>query len=97
MKSETTVNGEGTGRDGGSNDVDPRADKHAGGQIVRIATALGTFTVEIVNELGPAADPLTADVERSVLDCLRAHRHLVRETAVAEIQRGQLDSRTVEL
>jgi hypothetical protein len=74
-----------------------RADPHKGGKVVRIATALGTFTVEIVNDMGPVADALTADVERSVVKCLRAHRHLTKETAVAEVQRGDLDCRVIEL
>jgi hypothetical protein len=47
--------------------------------------------------MGPVADTLTADVERSVIECLRAHRHLARETAVAEIQRGELDYRVLDL
>lgn len=74
-----------------------REESHKGGTIVRIATALGTFTVDIVNDMGPIADGLTADVERSVIECLRAHRNLARETTVAEIQRGQLDYRVVDL
>jgi len=74
-----------------------RDNSHKGGKVVRIATALGTFSVEIVNDMGPVADPLTADVERSVINCLRAHRHLARETAVVEIQRGELDYRVLEL
>jgi hypothetical protein len=68
-----------------------------GGRIVRISTALGTFVVEIVNDLGSVADPLTADVERGVVECLRAHRHLAREMDTLEIQRGDLDYEVVDL
>jgi hypothetical protein len=85
------------GGNGASEPTEPARSKHDGGSVVRISTALGTFTVEIVNEMGPIADALTADVERATIACLRAHRHLARETAVAEVLRGELEYRGIEL
>jgi hypothetical protein len=73
------------------------AESRSGGRVVRIATALGTFSVEIVNDMGPIADALTAAVELSVVECLRAQRHLASEMATVEIQRGLLDYQVVEL
>jgi hypothetical protein len=77
--------------------ISPRYGLLKGGRIVRIGTALGTFMVEIVNDLGPVADPLTSDVERSVIACLRAHRHIVSEMTTIDVQRGELDFETFEL
>jgi hypothetical protein len=75
----------------------PVGSRQEGGRIVRIATALGTYVVEIVNDLGPIADPLTAEVERAVIECLRVHRHLAGEMVTVEIQRGSLDYRVLDL
>jgi hypothetical protein len=75
----------------------PAAGGRKGGRVVRITTALGTFVVEVVNDLGPIADALTADVERCVVECLRAHRHLTREMAEVELQRGDLDYELLDL
>jgi hypothetical protein len=76
---------------------DSAGGKHKGGRVVRITTALGTFVVEIVNEVGSIADPLTVEVELAVVECLRAHRHVAREMAVVEIQRGDLDYQVIDL
>jgi len=67
------------------------------GRVVRIGTALGSFLVEIVNDVGPAADPLTAAVERCVIECLRVHKHVVPEMEVVDLQRGDLDYEAFEL
>src|SRR4051794_11406349 len=53
--------------------------KSDGGRVVRISTALGTFVVIIVNDLGPAADALTREVEQDALSRLHAHRSLAAE------------------
>ena len=73
------------------------AGTHHGARVVRIATALGALGVEIVNDVGPVADPLVADLERAVVECLRNHRHLVREMASVEVQRGNLDYQVIDL
>jgi hypothetical protein len=67
------------------------------GRIVRIGTALGSFLVVIVNDLGPAADPLAGEIERDVIDRLRAHRHIAEEMAIVDLQRGDLDYELIHL
>ncbi|HEY7119899.1 MAG TPA: hypothetical protein VH475_25140 [Tepidisphaeraceae bacterium] len=86
-------------RDGSSSNGGEATDgvRQKSGHIVRIGTALGTFVVEIINDFGPIADPLTADIERSVIACLRAHRKLGDELATVDIQRGELDFETHQL
>lgn len=73
------------------------AGAHLGARVIRIATALGAFGVEIVNDVGPVADPLVADLERAVVACLRTHRHLMAEMASVEVQRGDLDYQVIDL
>jgi hypothetical protein len=63
---------------------------------VRISTALGTFVVIVVNDLGPAADALTNEIERDVLGRLRAHRSLAPEMNTVEVQRGDLATEVIE-
>jgi hypothetical protein len=67
------------------------------GRVVRIGTALGTFVVEIVNELGLVADELADEIEQCVLDRIKAHRDLVAEMSTVEVQRGELDYRLLDL
>ena len=77
---------------------DPRlAGSHRGGRVVRIATALGAFGVEIVNDVGVMADPLATEIELAVIECLRRHHQLMPEMASAEVQRGELDYQLIEL
>jgi hypothetical protein len=67
------------------------------GHIVRIATALGSFLVIIVNDLGPAADGLAREIESEVIGKLRAHRDLVEEMSTVDVQRGDLDLSSIQL
>jgi len=73
------------------------AGQQKSGRIVRIGTALGSFLVVIVNDLGPAADSLSGEIERYVIDRLRAHRHIAEEMAVVDLQRGELDYELIHL
>jgi len=61
------------------------------GSIVRVSTALGSFAVEILNDFGPIADALAAEIEAAVLGRLRAYRHLGDEMATIDIQRAEFD------
>ena len=65
------------------------------GRIVRISTALGTYVVEVVNDLGPAADVLTREIEEDVLRRLRAHRSITDEMNSVEVQRGELEAEVI--
>jgi hypothetical protein len=67
------------------------------GRVVRIGTALGSYLVVIVNDLGPVADGLTREIEGGVLDRLRAHRHIAPEMATVDLQRGELDYESIDL
>ena len=64
---------------------------------MRISTALGTYVVEIINDLGPAADPLTGDLEQCVIACLRAHVKIGPEMRDVDVQRGDLELETLRL
>lgn len=61
------------------------------GSMVRVTTALGSFAVEILNDFGPLADALAAEIEAAVLGRLRAYRHLGEEMATIDIQRAEFD------
>ena len=73
------------------------AGPHKSGRIVRIGTALGSYLVVIINDLGPAADCLTGEIEGDVIDRLRAHRHIAPEIATVDVQRGELDYESIDL
>ena len=59
----------------GLTDAGHDAGPRKSGRIVRIGTALGSYLVVIVNDLGPAADCLTREIKREVIDRLRAQRY----------------------
>ena len=61
------------------------------GRIVRVTTALGTFVVEILNDLGPLANGLSDEIELAVVDKIKSHQHISAEMNTVEIQRGDLD------
>jgi hypothetical protein len=67
-----------------------------GARIIRISTALGTFAVIVVNDLGPAADALTREIEQDALHRLHAHRSLVPEMSSVEVQRGDMEIEVIE-
>jgi hypothetical protein len=66
------------------------------GSIVRVSTALGSFVIEIINDVGPIADALAAEIESAVLERLRAHRHVAAEMGTVDIQRAEFDYETRE-
>jgi hypothetical protein len=66
------------------------------GHVVRISTALGTYVVVILNELGPAADDMTREIEQDVLRRLRCHRGITPEMNTVEVQRGELAAEVIE-
>jgi hypothetical protein len=61
------------------------------GSMVRVSTALGSFAIEILNDFGPLANALAAEIEAAVLGRLRAYRHLGEEMATIDIQRAEFD------
>jgi len=67
-----------------------------GARIIRISTALGTFAVIVVNDLGPAADALTGEIEQDALRRLHAHRSLAPEMSTVEVQRGDMATEVIE-
>jgi hypothetical protein len=69
----------------------PEGSPYKSGKIVRVATALGTFVVEILNDLGPLADGLSAEIEQAVVDRIKSHQHISAEMNTVEIQRADLE------
>jgi hypothetical protein len=61
------------------------------GTLVRIGTALGSFVVEIRNDVGPIAGVLADEIEQAVLALLSEYRHLIDEMASVEIERATFD------
>lgn len=59
------------------------------GTMIRISTALGSFVVEIRNDLGPVADDLAAEIEQGVLHSLRTHQRVAGELRTIDIQRAE--------
>ena len=74
----------------------PESGGEKNGMIVRIATALGSFLVVIVNDLGTVAGPLAEEIEIGVIESLRKHRHIVAEMATIDVQRGELDFESIQ-
>jgi hypothetical protein len=81
----------------GLTDAGHDAGPRKSGRIVRIGTALGSYLVVIVNDLGPVADCLTREIEREVIERLRAHRDIAPEMATVDVQRGELDYESHDL
>jgi hypothetical protein len=67
------------------------------GTMVRIGTALGSFVVEIRNDLGPVADPLAREIEEAVLYNLRNHQRVAGELRTVDIQRATFEYEVREL
>jgi hypothetical protein len=69
---------------------------HEAGNVVRISTALGTYVVVVINELGRAADGMTREIEQDVLRRMRSHREITQEMNTVEVQRGELATEVIE-
>jgi hypothetical protein len=67
------------------------------GTMVRIGTALGSFVIEIRNDLGPVADDLAHEIEAAVLDNLRTHQRVAGELRTVDIQRATFEYETRDL
>jgi hypothetical protein len=67
------------------------------GTMIRIGTALGSFVVEIRNDLGPVADLLAREIEDAVLFHIKTHQRLAGECRTVDIQRATFDYEVREL